>query len=398
MSLKRFQRPLNLFTLGVIGLSLGIYVSFIRGSVYQSPSELRSAVGAAWLKDGFTVALVWPDDDEPGFFGGTTMAWEELNAKEPRLARKMRLKRFVEHRSNAGVKIAEQVARDHDIVAVLGHETSASAVPASLIYEENGILFLTPTSTDPRLTTHGFHYLFRLTPDDRENADALVQFAERQHYKKIGVLYARTEYGQSLAPFFISAATDAGIQIVFRRSYLPSERDFRPMVAQVREESFDAVMIADQTPRATELIKAISQMGITGPILGSDKMDTDVLWRFAEATSGDVYVASAEDPSAINPEYERFRRRFRERFGVSPDYNATQGYISLTLLAEAVRASHTADPLIVATTLRCAKSWAGLFGNFSFDNQGDVLGREIFIKHMNHGTLDTVALLRDTQP
>jgi hypothetical protein len=70
----------------------------------------------------------------------------------------------------------------------------------------------------------------------------------------------------------------------------------------------------------------------------------------------------------------------------------------VTLLAKAMLASNTADPLIVATTLHCTKSWAGLFGGFSFDGEGDVLGREIFIKHMENGNLDTVALLRDEQP
>jgi ABC-type branched-subunit amino acid transport system substrate-binding protein len=395
---RRFQHLFILFGLGLAVITVGLYVFLLRGGFYHSPYELRSKIGAAWQKFGFTVALVWPDDDEMGFPAGARLALEELNRGKSPLAGKMRLRRFVETSGNRGVGIAERVVRHIGIVAVLGHETSASAVPASLIYEENGILFLTPTSTDPRLTTHGFHYLFRLTPDDRENADALVQFAKRQKYKRIGVLYARTEYGESLAPFFVSAATDAGMQIAFCRSYLPSEPDFRPMVAEIREESFDAILIADQAQRAARLIADFPRMGITQPVLGSDKMDSDLLWHFAGAMAGDIYVASAENPSAINPAYESFKRRFRDRFGIAPGYSATQGYISLTLLADAVLASNTADPLIVASTLHWTKSWAGLFGNFSFDNAGDVLGREIFIKHMDHGTLDTVALLRNTQP
>jgi len=392
------RRWFVLFSLGVLVGGLGLYGYFKRGEIYQSPDELRSDIGAKWLKKGVTVALVWPNDDGPSFVDGATMALDDLNATEPKLAGKIRLKRFVETQRNAGVKIAEQVAKHGDVVAVLGHETSASAVPASLIYEENGILFITPTSTDPRLTTHGFRYLFRLTPDDRENADALVQFAKKQGYKRVGVLYARTEYGQSLAPFFVSAATDAGIQVVFCRSYLESERDFRPMVAQVREEQFDAVMIADQAPRAVHLIKDMARMGVSQPILGSDKMDSDVLWQFADTIAGNVYVASAENPQALNPQYEEFKKRFESRFHLVPDYDATQGYIAVTLLAKAMLASNTADPLIVATTLHCTKSWAGLFGGFSFDGEGDVLGREIFIKHMENGNLDTVALLRDEQP
>lgn len=395
---KLFHHSFIAFSTGAAAVILILYFAFVRDGDYKPSYELRSKVGSAWLTKGFTVALVWPNEEVPSFFDGATLAWEELNASESRLAGKIRLKRFIEKPGESGTRLAEQVARDHNVVAVLGHETSASAVPASLVYEQNGVLFLTPTSTDPRLTTHGFHYLFRLTPDDRENAEALVRFAGRQGYKKIGVLYARTEYGDSLAPFFVSAATDAGIQIAFYRSYLTSDPDFRPIVAGIREENFDAVMIADQVPRAAKLIADLVQMGVSQPILGSDKMDSDLLWDISGQASNNVYVASAEDPSAVNPQYEDFKQRFRSRFGISPDYGATQGYSALMLLAHAVLASDTADPLIVSTTLHCAKSWKGFFGDFSFNDEGDVLGREIFIKHMQNGNLNTVALLRENQP
>jgi branched-chain amino acid transport system substrate-binding protein len=209
------------------------------------------------------------------------------------------------------------------------------------------------------------------------------------------VLYARTEYGDSLAPFFVSAATDAGIQIAFYKSYLPTEQDFRPMIAGVREESFDAVMIADQVRRAGRLIRDLARMGVTQPILGSDKMDSDLLWEVSGPASNNVYVASADDPSTVNVRFEDFKHRFRQRFGTIPDYDATQGYSALMLLADAVLTSGTADPLIVATTLHCSKSWKGFFGDFSFNEKGDVLGRQIFIKHMDNGSLDTVALLKE---
>ncbi|HEX7360865.1 MAG TPA: ABC transporter substrate-binding protein [Bryobacteraceae bacterium] len=396
MSLRSlFRHSFLLFALGTSAIVLVLYIALVRDGDYKPSYELRSKVGAAGLQKGFTVALVWPKEDIPSFFDGVRLAWEELNASQSPIAGKIHLKRFVEKPGESGTRLAEQVARDHDVVAVLGHKTSASAVPASLVYEEKGILFLTPTATDPRLTTHGFRYVFRLTPDNRENAAALVRFAKRQGYKRIGVLYARTEYGDSLAPFFVSAATDAGIQIAFYKSYLPTEQDFRPMIAGVREESFDAVMIADQVRRAGRLIRDLARMGVRQPILGSDKMDSDLLWDVSGSASNNVYVASADDPSTVNARFEDFKRRFRKRFGAAPDYDATQGYSALMLLADAVLASGTADPLIVATTLHCSRPWKGFFGNFSFDDEGDVLGREIFIKHMDNGSLNTVALLKE---
>jgi hypothetical protein len=58
--------------------------------------------------------------------------------------------------------------------------------------------------------------------------------------------------------------------------------------------------------------------------------------------------------------------------------------------------SNSADPLVVATTLRTNK-WNGLFGEVSFTPAGDVVGRVVSIKHMQNGTFHTVAVEKDAE-
>ncbi len=61
-----------------------------------------------------------------------------------------------------------------------------------------------------------------------------------------------------------------------------------------------------------------------------------------------------------------------KRYNAEPNYAAAQGYEAFMLAAHASVASRTAAPLVLATTIRLAPSWTGLFGSFSFGRDGDM--------------------------
>ena len=301
---------------------------------------------------------------------------------------------FTETDNAHGTRVAQQVASYSDVVAVLGHEFSSSAIDASVVYENHGILFLAPQSTSPRLTTHGFQFVFRMTPDDRAIATALVRFAKQQAFSKIAILYARTALGESLAPSLVSQLAKEGMELTFYRSYLPLKdwrhQDFRAMIADLMQKPFDAILLVDELPRAANLVSDLRRMGIRQPILGGDKLDSPELWEIAGQAADGVYAVSAVDTSTQTPEYIAFRQGFRKRYGVEPGYGASQGYESVRLLIEAVLESKSADPVVLATTLRVGK-WKGIFGPFSFSHEGDIVGRTLSSKRMNDGIFAAVS-------
>jgi branched-chain amino acid transport system substrate-binding protein len=47
------------------------------------------------------------------------------------------------------------------VPAVVGHQCSGAAIPASSIYESAGIIFISPAATNPKLTERGLRYVFR---------------------------------------------------------------------------------------------------------------------------------------------------------------------------------------------------------------------------------------------
>jgi branched-chain amino acid transport system substrate-binding protein len=350
--------------------------------------EVRSVVGDNWNTRGFTVAVVWPPSPpgRPDFVQGARLAWEDVNGGTGPLAGRIRL-RVVDEPTRYDSDAARIVSRDGDVVAVIGNALSEHVVPASLIYEQHSIVYITPQATDPRSTSHDFQYVFRLTPSDVEIAAALAAFAHNAGYKRVGLIYAQSEHGDSASRQFEAKATALGIRVPFERSYHPSrdddwrKQDFRPLAAEVRGYDVDAIMIADELPLAGKLVRDLVEMGVKQPLLATDKLDSSELRQIAgDAAAAQVHLASPFDPTSAAPDYVEFRKLFALRYGIEPDYAAAQGYEAFMLIAHACIAAKSAAPLTLATTIRLAPAWNGLFGTYSFKQEGGVLGRLVEIK------------------
>ena len=158
-------------------------------------------------------------------------------------------------------------------------------------------------------------------------------------------------------------------------------QDFRQMLAAIRDYQFDALALAGELPWAGKLISDMQQMHVRLPVLATDKLDS----RRVEADSGytvssNLHVASAVDPDSNDADFVAFRNRFREKnANRNPGYGSSQGYAALMLLANAIQSSGSADPVVVATTLKI-NCWKSVFGDVSFDPKGDIIGRHISIK------------------
>lgn len=370
----------------------GGYWLLVKDMYYTPASELRA--GREWPPQSVRMVVPWPKDGRISLIEGVQLALEELNAGSSPLAGKIHIE-FIDDpvvEADHG-RIARDIAADDSVMVVIGHEQSETAIASAVSYEKAGILYLSPKASLSRLTEHGFQYTFRLVPDDAEFAKALAHFAARQGWTRLGVFYGRFEQGEALASWFPLYAIRDGLTPVYYRSYLPARdyrrQDFRALLATMRTEATDAILLADQLPWAAKVLVDMQAMGFTQPILAGDKLDSSEAWRLAGTAANNLYLSSAVDPESTAPEFLAFRRRFFNRFKSNPGYGSTQGYEAFNLFVKAAERSQSVDPVVIATTLK-TNEWRGVFGPFTFDTDGAIQGRRVIIKRMKDGVFTTV--------
>src|ERR1700690_583928 len=83
---------------------------------------------------------------------------------------------------------------------VVGHFNSGVTMPASDVYAENGVLFITPSATNPKITDRKLWDAFRTCGRDDQQGMVWAELArDKLKGKKIAVIHNKTPYGKGLA-------------------------------------------------------------------------------------------------------------------------------------------------------------------------------------------------------
>src|SRR5215510_10521280 len=133
MSFSLWRYAISVFVIS-LALCTPLYLTIFKNEFYRPDQDERAQTGALWRKKGITVAVVWPPHKDVSFVHGVFAGVEELDAAKGPLAGKIRIKTYDEdsvETDEDGADVARRVVKDPDTVAVLGHEFSETAVPAS---------------------------------------------------------------------------------------------------------------------------------------------------------------------------------------------------------------------------------------------------------------------------
>src|SRR5579863_10343889 len=98
-----------------------------------------------------------------------------------------------------GVSVANKFVGD-GVTMVIGHFNSGVTIPASEVYADNGVLFITPSATNPKVTERGLWNAFRTCGRDDQQGKVWADLALTDlKDKKIAIVHDKTPYGQGLA-------------------------------------------------------------------------------------------------------------------------------------------------------------------------------------------------------
>ncbi len=335
------------------------------------------------------VGVAWPfEAKNDGFQEGLELALEEINQRGV-MGQKLQLVLEDDQSSvTAGLAIAQAFASNLKMAAVIGHRSSAVAVPTSKVYENAGLLLLAPSSTSPSLTEGEAKHVFRLIPNDSQLGKEMADYAKSKDYNNIVVIYADDEYGRGLANSFEDSAKAAGLQIIDRIAGYKDSADLKRLVRKWTLLGCDAVFIAQTMPDGAELIVQLRAAGLNVPLMGGDGLDSQDLLTIAGEDADHTVVASIFNPYASDKNVQLFVKKYTDTYGEAPRKYSAQAYDSLHLLAEAIEKANSRKPADIADALREQSSWQGVSGTRTFDANGDVHDMPDVLKQVVDGKFE----------
>lgn len=374
----------------LFGLSLLFGILCAASCHLQDDPSQRRVQFAEKSKEDIHLGIAWPFSLYTADLlrEGVSMALDEVNQAGGVLGRKLHAEFRDDHSSShQGLVVAQEFANDPKMLYVIGHCDLNVTMPASLIYQVNGLLFITPGTAGSKMARRGFGLVFNSYNTEREIYGSLAAYCSRRKAQRIVLVYQNTLSGIEATEAFEERAGELGLDIVARLPYdRPDRRVIRNMVTSLEYvEAPDMVLAVGLMPGVAQVIAGLRQLGVTLPIVGSADLETDQYLEIAGAAAEGTVVPSSFDLSSQRREVWDFARRFEAVYHKPPDAWAAQGYDAVKLLAFAVHQANSAVPTKVAAILSRTRDWPGVTGLHTFNAEGEVEGKPLVLKEVKNG-------------
>ncbi|WP_374447423.1 branched-chain amino acid ABC transporter substrate-binding protein [Stella sp.] len=340
------------------------------------------AVGFAGAAAGqdIVIASVGPMTGQYAAFGeqlrrGAEMAVENINAKGGVLGRKLKLEIGDDACDpKQAVAVANQLA-SKKVALVAGHFCSSSSIPASAVYNENGILQITPASTNPALTEDaakkGWKNVFRTC--GRDDAQGLVAgkfLATKYKGKGVAILHDKSAYGKGLADETKKAMNAAGHKEAMYEAITQGDKDFTALISKMKAAKVEVIYLGGYHTEAGLLVRQAREQGFGAQLISGDALVTDEFWKITGKAGEGTRMTFAPDPRKV-PDAKDVVAQFKAK-NYDPEGYTLYTYAAIQVWAEAANKAKSIKTADVAKQLRTGK-YKTVIGTLEFNSKGDVV-------------------------
>lgn len=278
-------------------------------------------------------------------------------------------------------QVAQELVKDRTILAVIGSNASNASLAAAPIYQDAGLVMITPTSTAKELSDFGNH-IFRAAPTNKEMAEALAEYTvETARKKKIAICYdSQAPDNVAFKDEFILALTAQGGDYINTPCDLFAS-DFNGEIAinSLISSGAEALLIAphiDRLDRGIDLARANEWKML---LLGTFSLNTK---KITESGQGDLNGVVLPVPFHHQlASAQSFVSKAEQQWGIKINWRTAASYDATRAIIEASTHNSDRDRNTVAVALHEPDfSIPGANGNVQFLPSGDRLVEPVLVR------------------
>jgi branched-chain amino acid transport system substrate-binding protein len=269
-----------------------------------------------------------------------------------------------------GVSLANKMASD-GVKWVVGHFNSGVSIPSSEVYQEAGMIQITPASTNPKFTERSMWNTFRTCGrDDQQGAVAGTYLASHFKGKKVAVVHDKTPYGKGLADETQKAMESKGLKAVMYEGINTGEKDYSALVSKLKQAGIDAIYYGGLHTEAGLIIRQMRDQGLNAPMMSGDGI-TDKEFAQIAGPGADGTLMTFGPDARKNPNAKDAVAKFKAK-NIDPEAYTLYSYAAVQILVQAATEAKSADPKKMADIMHSGKAFKTVIGDISFDKKGDI--------------------------
>jgi len=347
--------------------------------------QVAPTAGGGPLLIGSVGALTGPE----AHFGlesrnGAQLAVEEANASGGVQGRLLALRAYdSQSRPEEAASAMTRLATQDHVLFVVGENQSTNTLAMAPAAAQGQVPMISPSSTNPRVTSEGGPYVFRVCFTDTFQGQLLARFArESLKAERVATMVdQKSDYSIGLAKVFAARFTALGGTIVADEAYTRGDTDFRGPLTRVKAARPQVLFIPGYYSDVGPLARQARELGIQAALLGGDGWDSG--GRLAQlggpAVEGALYSShfAADNPGG---RVQDFLARYKARFGHVPDALGALGYDAARVGIDALRRSGGVGGPMLREQIARTREFDGVTGRITLGPDRDAVKPAVIVK------------------
>ena len=255
---------------------------------------------------------------------------------------------------------------------VIGHVCSGSTIPASDIYENEGIVMVTPSATAPQLTeTKKRNFIFRTIGRDDQQGPAAAQYIiNKVKPKKVAVLHDKQSYGQGIASSVKKDLEAAKIPVAVFEGINAGDSDYSAVITKLKSQGVDFVYFGGYHPEMGLLLRQAREQGVKATFMGPEGVGNKDVTAIAGPASEGMRVTLPADFSA-EPANAALVKAFADKKRDPNGPFQMPAYAAVKIIGDAITGAKSTDPTKVAAYMH-KNAFNTPIGKVEYDAKGDL--------------------------
>ncbi len=348
----------------------------MRRSLWPALAVVASLAAAGSAAADVKIGVAGPITGGSAAFGaqlkkGAEQAVEDINAAGGILGEKIALS-FGDDRADPkeGVSVANKFVGD-GVKFVVGHFNSGVTMPASEVYNENGIVMISPAATNPKITERKLWNVFRTCGrDDQQGTVAADYIAKNFKGKRVAIVHDKTTYGQGLADETRKSMKAKGLKDIFYEGINKDDKDFSALVSKLKQAKPDLIYWGGLHDTGGLIVRQATDGGLKAPFMGADGIASDEFAVIAGPGAAGTLMTFAPDPRK-RAEAKAVVEKVRAK-GFEPEAYTLYAYAAVQIIKQAAEAIKSLDTRKVAAEINSGRGFKTVLGDLKYDKKGDV--------------------------
>ena len=254
---------------------------------------------------------------------------------------------------------------------VVGPVCSGAAIAAAPIYNNEGVVVVTPSATSPALT-EGKNYtsIFRtIGRDDQQGPFAAKFIAQNVKPKKVAVLHDKQSYGQGIATAVRDTLKADGVNVALFEGINAGDSDYSAVITKLKSNGIDFVYYGGYHPEMGLLLRQSAEQGLKVRIMGPEGVGNPEINAIAGPAVEGMLVTLPAD-FASNPKNAALVKAFKDKKRDPSGSFQMGSYTAVQVIADSIKAVGN-DGVKVAKHLHTATFDTPL-GKLAWDAKGDL--------------------------